>query len=204
MRNGILVGTAVALVLAVGVSASFADMRSGFDGERDGFGMQRGDGVMQREGRMPQQGDGWRGEGRFATFRGQERGMAFELFDADGDGTVTRDEILARQNARFTALDADGDGQVTRQEYVDHAMAQIGERAGQRFDRLDVDGDGRLSQDALAAAQRGGPDPDRLLARFDSDADGVITQAEFEEVREIGRDMRGHGRFPGWGGRANN
>jgi len=126
-------------------------------------------------------GDGMRGEGMGPR-------MDFATMDADGDGSITAEDLEALRDRRFTMLDADGDGQVSRQEFMDRAAAQAGERAGTMFDRMDADGDGTLGRDAIEARRGPGPDADRLIARFDSDGDGAVSQAEFDSARASWRD----------------
>ena len=98
----------------------------------------------------------------------------FAMLDADGDGTVAKDEYLARVDRVASALgrtaddpqvaaarlaheavwqdmDADADGHVTFEQYRDWAGPETFERTcrsglGSMFDLADADADGRLER----------------------------------------------------------
>ena len=103
--------------------------------------------------------------------------------DANGDGTVTRAEMIAEAEARFAAMDTDKDGKVTPEERQaaratmrsqwragqppraggggmmrgdpDRIVTreETVQRAGARFDRLDTNHDGRLDAAEIAAGR---------------------------------------------------
>lgn len=102
--------------------------------------------------------------------------------DTNGDGVVTRAEVVAEAEARFAAMDTNKDGKVTPEERnaARAAMRDGGgqrrggggfgmrgggggdgvltrdeavQRAGARFDRMDANHDGRLDATELAAAR---------------------------------------------------
>lgn len=102
--------------------------------------------------------------------------------DANGDGTITRAEMIAEAEARFAAMDTDKDGKVTAAEREAARSAMRGQwrggaggrdgaggmrgdpdrvltreetvrRAGVRFDRLDANHDGKLDAAEIAAAR---------------------------------------------------
>ena len=72
-----------------------------------------------------------------------KRGHIFSaaMLDADGDGALTKDELLAHNRARFDRLDADGDGMISPDEFGGRLVAM--------FTRMDADSDGLLSGDEL-------------------------------------------------------
>ena len=132
---------------------------------------------------------------------GRER-ASFGMFDTNGDGQITQAEVDVLRQARFAELDANGDNQVSRDEFLAHSAARSGERAGRMFDRLDADGDGLLSRDM--AEQR---IPGReIVARFDTDGDGAVSETEFDEMRErMAARHGGKGRHDGgWVGKRSN
>lgn len=75
--------------------------------------------------------------------------------DADGDGVITAEEVIAyrdarrlvREQRRLQRLDADDDGVVSVEEY---AAARI-----ERIERLDADGDGQVTREEMRAARDG-------------------------------------------------
>jgi Ca2+-binding EF-hand superfamily protein len=186
MKRTTMIGAALAALLVTAGGVAIA--------QSAGQGMMRGEGMM--DGTGPMMGEGPMGDGPMMGGRGG-RGegliVMFAEIDANGDGSVTVEELEAHRAARFTALDADGNGTVSRQEFIDHAAAQAGERAGTIFDRFDADGDGTLTRDAIEARRGMGPDTERMFARFDENGDGTVTVEEIEVVQERMSERRGDG-----------
>ena len=136
-----------------------------------------------------------RGEGHGAFGRGPMGEIpSFAELDADGDGQITAADIEARRAARLAEIDANGDGGIDVDEFTAHAAARASARASEMFARLDADGDGVLSADAIAMLA-GGPGPQRMLDRADSDNSGGVSEAEFdaamERLAEMGPRFRG-------------
>lgn len=84
-------------------------------------------------------------------------GFAFQQYDANGDGVVTRAEFDAFRRQRFDDTDENGDGWVSEDEYVDEfamrqqrsvdeARAAEVEQTHNRFNALDRDKDGFISR----------------------------------------------------------
>ncbi|WP_027259731.1 EF-hand domain-containing protein [Leisingera aquimarina] len=117
--------------------------------------------------------------------------MSFEEIDTDGNGEVTKAEIQAMKEARFSKADADGDGKLTLDEMQAHAQARANERAARMLERFDKDGDGALSKDEMPQPRRAG----RMFDRMDADGSGGISKEEFEEARARhgGKRWHGHG-----------
>ncbi len=104
--------------------------------------------------------------------------------DANHDGTVTRDEMLADVDQRFAKMDTNHDGKITPEESNarrQEAMARRGDMAPPGPDRvnpkLDTDGDGAIS----LAEQRA--QATRRFDMVDTNHDGRIDQAETEAAR---------------------
>ena len=134
--------------------------------------------------------------------------MIFEELDADGNGSVTLEEVQAAGAGRFARADADGDGALSRAELIGQGQARVADRVDRMLERLDADGDGQLTQAEMEEARegrerrggrfgRGGPSPERMFERLDADSDGAVTQAEFDEG--VARLLEGMGRRHGNG-----
>ncbi len=113
----------------------------------------------------------------------------FGRADADGNGAITRQELLEFKSgwhhkkaqiksARIIEkLDADRDGRVSREEAGGHWMAH-------KFERVDVDSDGFLTYEEILAFKsghkhrKGNKKAAGILARLDADQDGVISAEE--------------------------
>ena len=111
----------------------------------------------------------------------------FKAFDKDGDGKVTRAEVQAGRAERVKGIDADGDGLLSADEMIAADLAQetarIEARVKGRIAVQDADGDGKLS----AAEMMVPPGPARLFDRIDADRDGTVTEAELAQAREAMR-----------------
>ncbi len=135
--------------------------------------------------------------------RGFGPGMVFSELDLDGDGALTLQEMQGAAEGRWARADADDDGLVTRDELIAQAMAQAETRIDQMFERADTDGDGAISTaeiEAMREARRVAR-MERMFERVDADGDGNVTEAEFDAMVERmgerhgdrGGDRRGHG-----------
>lgn len=103
--------------------------------------------------------------------------------DANGDGIVTREEMLADVDARFAKLDANKDGKVSLEERK--AFAE-NSRMG---NRTDANGDGSITLDEQRAQAN------KRFDRIDTNHDGKIDQAERDAAMQRMMSMRGgHGR----------
>ena len=121
--------------------------------------------------------------------------MNFEALDTDGNGEISREEMQAQMESRFTGADTDGDGVLSRDELVAAGQKRVEDRVQRMLDRFDEDGDGSLSADEM-------PRPDerraaRMFDMIDSDDSGGISKEEFAEMRE--RMEERHTRGGGFG-----
>jgi Ca2+-binding EF-hand superfamily protein len=140
-------------------------------------------------------------------WEGPQPGRIFHRLDANGDAIVDHQELEVARREMFAHADADGDGYVTEAEAHDlrDSLREQG-GAGQNsllrpryaarrpaeqanlLARFDTDGDGRVAQAEFVAAEH------PFLARFDSNGDGRLTRAEVEEgevaLRESFRERR--------------
>lgn len=86
---------------------------------------------------------------------------------------------------RAAAIDANGDGIITAEEVIAHRDARRLEREQRRLQRYDRSGDGVVTVEDYVAAHA------ERLARMDADGDGVITREEMHEARKGMRGGRG-------------
>ncbi|MHA7772055.1 EF-hand domain-containing protein [Roseibium sp. M-1] len=130
-----------------------------------------GNGTVERV-RGPEAGkDGKRGE------RGGPRGhgrMFLGLFDADGDGKVSREDFDAKRAELFALADTSGSGSFTLEDFGPLWLAVNEGRIVNMFQRADADGSLGISAEEQATHQ------ERMLKRADRNKDGVITKADFK------------------------
>lgn len=101
--------------------------------------------------------------------------------DANGDGIVTKDEMLADVAARFAKLDDNKDGKITQDE---RDAARKGHMA-----RRGPGGRGRMMGDATLADMQA--HAARRFDRVDANHDGKVDQAERQAMRDRMMSMRG-------------
>ena len=78
-----------------------------------------------------------------------------QMFDADGDGEVTRAEIEQGRAAQFAKADTDGNGTLSAQELEQATEAMRKEMMQRRFTMLDADGDGEISAKEFESRKMG-------------------------------------------------
>jgi hypothetical protein len=76
------------------------------------------------------------------------------LFDEDGDGSVSANEMRAGLAGQLEEYDEDGDGTLSIAEFETLHNALFRARMVDRFQALDEDGDGRVTGDEMTAPVR--------------------------------------------------
>lgn len=74
-----------------------------------------------------------------------------QMMDADGDGTVTPEEMRAMMQAKLTENDADGNGSLSIKEFETLHSAMMRNMMVDRFQHLDADGDGAVTPEEMMA-----------------------------------------------------
>ena len=112
--------------------------------------------------------------------------LDFAQVDANSDGVITKDEAKGRLLKRFDKIDSDNNGSISTTEFA--ALEQMHKSKGHKKDRgnhkldfaqVDANNDSQITKDEAKG---------RLLKHFDKvdrDADGKITSAEFELIKNM-------------------
>lgn len=119
-------------------------------------------------------------------------------FDKNGDGRVTRQEVLDHVKARFAQHDLDGDGKITKDDlppkmgkgkWRDRVKGWFGKghldrvekRANRRFDKMDANGDGVVDKAEVLERTTSRVEfrQRKRMHRLDINKDGSVTQQEF-------------------------
>jgi len=74
-----------------------------------------------------------------------------QMMDADGDGTVTPEEMRGMMQAKLTENDADGNGSLSIKEFETLHSAMMRNMMVDRFQHLDADGDGAVTPEEMMA-----------------------------------------------------
>ena len=132
--------------------------------------------------------------------RGAKHAEMLEKFDANSDGRLDETEREAARAARFSEIDADGNGALTKEEIIAHHTARIVERTDKHFGKHDTDGNGVISAEEFEEAHKARKEKMRehrqarraeMLEKFDADGDGKLNDAERAAAREAGYGRKG-------------
>lgn len=151
-----LFAATVLAAIAIG-GAAFADSDHGHKGQpgsTDRAGMTMHGGAAGMMGMMQRMHGTMTGGGMDGSKMGGMSpmgGAMMQMFDADGDGTVTPEELRTQLQARLAEYDSNGDGSLSIAEFEQLHSAMIREMMVDRFQYLDADGDGSVTPEEMAA-----------------------------------------------------
>lgn len=106
-----------------------------------------------------------------------------EQADRNGDGAVSREELLTYRAGQFDRIDRNDDGVLNSSDMP--RFAKIRERIESRIAAFDQNGDGKVTR----AEFTGGPTI--LFDRADANQDGLVTRAELNAVRAAFESRQG-------------
>jgi len=137
-----------------------------------------------------------------------QKSRGFDRLDADKDGFITPEEFGKRRIDALKTADANGDGELSQEELVAFIQKREFERRARSMSRrLDVDGDGKVTIVELERQN------EKHLALLDTNDDGKVSPEELRRAhsfmgqgmgpgqmgsRHMGRDQK-HGRWEGRG-----
>jgi Ca2+-binding EF-hand superfamily protein len=110
-----------------------------------------------------------------------EGNRILKALDQNGDGAISREEVLTLRADIFARIDADSSGTVTQAEIAAAEAAAQERRQALRAGDVwaqDADGDGQLSLAEFTAATPG-------FDRADSNADGVLSGDEINRITRL-------------------
>ena len=98
-------------------------------------------------------------------------------YDANGDNTISVDEVASKRDKIFSYMDADEDGAVSFAEYQELDIRKREVLLEARYKKLDLDHDGRISAQEYRSYLGS-------FERLDFDGDGTITSEEMNAGAE--------------------
>jgi len=159
MKRTTILAAGFAGITAIAAAAAFAHGPGGRGGGNLGAGPAAGGSMMGHgmTGGKFGGGTGMMGHGMTGGQFGGGTGMMghgmtggmMATFDADGDGTVTPDELAEGLTAKLGEYDADGSGTLSLDEFEALHTDHIRPMTVDRFQFLDSDGDGEVTGDEI-------------------------------------------------------
>jgi Ca2+-binding EF-hand superfamily protein len=123
------------------------------------------------------------GRAKLSEAQIEKYSAAFDAIDADGLGTINKEELaqIFPEDAVAAAMDkisTDGDDVITKEEFLDFTYVATLEDARNLIKAADTSGDGKLSKDELASALENAGFPadfaSEVMESFDDDGSGKL------------------------------
>lgn len=111
---------------------------------------------------------------------GRHMGRFIKTLDANGDGAVTLDEVLAKRQPHFDRIDTNKDGVIDQAEVAASAKERVDYWVKRIVRRLDADGDGKITRAEVEARAK------KRFSWADHNDDGVV------DANDLPPGMRGH------------
>ena len=109
---------------------------------------------------------------------GDRHAKIFNRLDTNGDDKVSPTEFRPFADRRFVRFDADGDGTVTSEEVKAHLMQRVERQHKRLMRRFDTDGDGKVTQAEY------GERVATMFDLIDKNDDGAISREEAQKMRK--------------------
>jgi Ca2+-binding EF-hand superfamily protein len=130
----------------------------------------------------------------------EQYSVLVDEFDADGDGTLSEDEMAEAEagwaDAQKAELDADGDGTITEEEKAAFRESKLATRKA-KLDARFEEGCKAAGKEPDECRHRRGHRRDHLkeqiearMSQFDKDGDGKLSQAEAQALKETMKQER--------------
>lgn len=118
-------------------------------------------------------------------------------YDTDGDGIISRDELLAAKTDEFNNADTDTDGYLSWEEFQALAASKEADRLDTAFTLMDADASGDVTVDEFSAmfANKSAYEAETVFAWVAGD-DAVLSAEEFVAMHPE-KSTKGMWRFVG-------
>jgi Ca2+-binding EF-hand superfamily protein len=158
--------------------------------DRDGNGVVTLDemrtGALERFDRMDANKDGRLTLDEIVAAETERAAKRFAEMDKNHDGKLERAEVPKMPDEVFARLDKDGNGSISREEMALAHGSGSDKAARERLQRADKNHDGAISRDEAKA------EVEARFASLDTNHDGVLSAEELKAAHR-GHGKRGHG-----------